>query len=132
MSGSMAPSPPVTDGRLGLCLRLGLVIAIGLIWTHGPTHGLAGTERPGKGVRCPRCGLRGGKRPDGKYSCLNRHVFINEEPVATPADAAQPEATPASAAQPEATPASAAQPEATPADAAQPEATPADAAKREG
>jgi hypothetical protein len=109
MSGSMAPSPPVTDGRLGLCLRLGLVIAVGLIWTHGPTHGLAGTPDPGDGgVRCPICRSPGGERGDGKYSCTKRHVFTEAEAeaakaAAVQADTAEAEVAPAVAAPAEAT-----------------------------
>lgn len=104
----MAPSPPATDGRLGLCLRLGLVIAISLIWTHGPIHGLAGTPEPGDGqVRCPKCRLPGGERDDGMYACIKGHVFTEEEAEAAKADAVQAGAAPTGAAPAQAAPAEA-------------------------
>src|SRR5262245_145621 len=79
MSGSMAPGPPVAGGRLGLCLRLGLVIAIGLSWNHGVPHNLPGTGRRGKPVHCPICGEAGGDRGDGLYACKNGDVFTKKE-----------------------------------------------------
>ena len=89
MSGSMAPSSPVTSARRGLCLRLTLIIAIGLIWTHGFTHGMPGTSGSGDGpVDCPICGLPGGDRRDGTYVCENNHVFTAEQAEAMKAAAA--------------------------------------------
>lgn len=114
MSGSMAPGPPVTGGRLGLCLRLGLVIAIGSIWVHSAPQGMPGTRRPGGGtLDCPICGSLSGKRPDGKYVCENNHVLTAKQ-----AELAKAEAAEADAAQNEATSAKAA-----PAEAASAEAT---------
>ena len=106
MSGSMAPGPPVAGGRLGLCLRLGLVIAIGLVWNHVP-HGMPGTPDPGDGpTDCPICGLPGGDRGDGTYVCEKNHVFTAEQ-----AELAKAEAAKANAAQTEAAPAEAAKSE---------------------
>ena len=121
MSGSMAPSPPVAGGRLGLCLRLGLVLAISLVWNHVP-HGMPGTPALGDGpLDCPICGLPGGKRPDGKYVCEKGHVFTAEQAELPKADAAKAETAKADAAQAEAAKADAAQAEA-PAEAASAEA----------
>jgi hypothetical protein len=99
MSGSMTQSPPVVGARPGLCARLGLIIAIGLIWTHNSTHGMAGTSGSGDGpVDCPICGLPGGDRGDGTYVCANNHVFTAEEAEAVQAETVQAEEAEAEAA----------------------------------
>lgn len=92
MSGSMAPSLPVTGVTRGLCLRLGLVIAIGLIWTHNSIHGLPGTPGSGNGpIDCPICGSPGGDRGDETYVCENNHVFTSEQAEAMKAESSKSE-----------------------------------------
>ena len=92
MSGSMAPSPPVTGARPGLRLSLALIIVIGMICTHSFTHGMAGTPDSGGGpVDCPICGMPGGDRGDGTYVCENNHVFTAEEAEAMKAEAEEAE-----------------------------------------
>jgi hypothetical protein len=105
MSGSMAPSPPVTGGRLGLCFRLGLVIAVGSIWVHSAPQGMPGVpRRVGGRMRCPICGLPGRDRGDGLYACKDGDVFTKKEAIAAmrqaegakeQAEAAEEQAAPA-------------------------------------
>jgi hypothetical protein len=76
MSGSMAPDPPVTATSRGFRWRLGLIIAIGLIWTYHATHGMPGPAGEGSGpVTCPECGEPGGDLENRFYVCKNSHVF---------------------------------------------------------
>jgi hypothetical protein len=79
MSGSIAPDPPAREVTLGGYLRLGLIIAIGFIWTTEGARGLAGTRGRGSGepLYCPDCGALGRKLGGALYKCTGpeEHVF---------------------------------------------------------
>lgn len=60
-------------------------MAIGLIWVHGSTRGMAGTPNgDGEQVRCPYCDEPALSLPGGLYKCNNdkcdnEDVFTEEE-----------------------------------------------------
>jgi hypothetical protein len=86
MSGSITPGPSAGGGRLRICARFWLLIAVTSIWVNG------NLGPPGQGpgglllAECPSCRdlgwkaedgspIQGYGTEDGSYVCENGHTF---------------------------------------------------------
>jgi hypothetical protein len=86
MSGSITPGRSAGGGRMGICARFWLLIAVTSIWVHGNIGPPGQDPASLQLAECPECrdlgwksedgsAIQGYRTRDGSYMCENGHRF---------------------------------------------------------